>query len=183
MIFACSLRITLDVLQATWRTMKFWRARYDYPLPPWAQRFGQSSRFVWNGVKGQDHSGLAPSLPELDPRYYADIELASGDPKPYPKPSLEDLDLMFLSDAEQKMRLSGYRPMDLGPLHETLYGDYSGSHRRPCDPQDEQRNVDAFDRGRLMINEDKWMPWFRKDNWWNNRKGYDKRQTMPGRKN
>ncbi|KAK7926666.1 cytochrome b5-like heme/steroid binding domain-containing protein [Apiospora marii] len=158
-------------------------ARYDYPLSPWAQRFGQSINFVWNGVKGQDHSGLAPAYPELDARYYADVEPGGNNQKPYPKPPLEDLDLMFLSDTEQKLRLAGFRTTDLGPLHETLYGDIAAGHRRPRDAQEEQDNIAAFDRGRLVIDEDKWMPWLRRDNWWNNIWGEDKKRTAPGRKN
>ncbi|KAK7957840.1 hypothetical protein PG988_012688 [Apiospora saccharicola] len=159
-------------------------ARYDYPLSPWAQRFGQSTRFVWNGVKGQDHSGMAPAYPELDPRYYAEVGPANSlDQEPYLKPPLEDLDLMYLSEQEQKVRLPGYRTIDLGPLHETLYGDIPGGHRRPRDAGEEQRNIAAFDRGRLVIDEDKWMPWLRRDNWWNNLNGADIRRTTPGRRN
>lgn len=157
--------------------------RHDYPLSPWAQRFGQSRNMVWNGIKDQDHSGMAPMYPELDARYYADQGPANSGQDPYPKPPLEDLDMMFLSDAEQKMRMGGYRTIDLGALHETLYGDIPAGHRKPRDAQEEQDNIAAFDRGRLVIDEDKWMPWLRRDNWWNNIQGTDDQRTAPGRKN
>ncbi|KAK8043078.1 hypothetical protein PG994_013561 [Apiospora phragmitis] len=144
---------------------------YDYPLSPWAQRFGQSPERVWSGVNGQDHSGLAPMF--RDP--------AGSGQQPYPVPSLEELDLLFLSEAEQDLQLSGFRTWELAVLNETLYGDFAGGHRRLGDAQDEERSARAFDQGRLIIDEDKWLPWLRRDNWWQS-KIVDDRRTLPGRK-
>ncbi|KAK8052376.1 hypothetical protein PG993_003761 [Apiospora rasikravindrae] len=131
---------------------------YNYPLSPWAARFGVSPDPSWSGLKGQEHSGLAPALPELDPRYYAEEGPAGSNQQPFSVPSKEDIDYMFTSEAEQVLQYFGFRTWELASLNETLYGDLSGGHRRLGDAQKEQRDASAFEQGRLVVDETKWLP-------------------------
>ncbi|KAK7996531.1 hypothetical protein PG989_004571 [Apiospora arundinis] len=156
-------------------------ASYEYPLSPWAQRFGQSKSGAWSGMNGQDHSGLAPSQPVLDPKYYGDDGLPSGDVQPLPMPSLEELDKLYMGEDEQKLNLMGFRSWELGPLNSTLYGDISGGHRRPASAEEEQANISAFERGMIEVDESRWFPWLCRDNWWQHRVQDDERK-LPGRK-
>jgi len=119
-------------------------------------------------------------MPPLHPRYYGDDGLSGGELEPFPVPSLEELDRLFLSEQEQKRRMEGYRAWQFGPLNNTLYGDFSGGHQRPASAQDEQNNASAFDQGRLVIDESKWLPWLRRENWWVHQIPDNRR--APGRK-
>ncbi|TRX96522.1 hypothetical protein FHL15_002794 [Xylaria flabelliformis] len=108
------------------------------PLSPWAQRFGHDqdgrNAFVDDVVH---HSGFAPSLPSLHPKYYADkppvdnARTASG------------LDYLFASEAFQNYYLKGSYSWMVGPLMRYVRfsertGLISGGHRAadndPVDP-------------------------------------------------
>ncbi|KAK8105058.1 cytochrome b5 [Apiospora kogelbergensis] len=157
------------------------RQEFQFQLSPWAQRFGQSSSGAWVGMDGLDHSGLAPEMPNLNETYHADDFLPAGDQTPFPMPTLAELDRLFMGEQEQTLGLGGFKTWEFGPLNNTLYGGYFGGHQIPRSMEDEVYNEIAFDEGRLVIDESKWLPWFRRDNWWENKIPDDIRK-LGGRK-
>ncbi|KAK8119837.1 cytochrome b5-like Heme/Steroid binding domain-containing protein [Apiospora kogelbergensis] len=157
------------------------RQEFQFQLSPWAQRFGQSSSGAWVGMDGLDHSGLAPEMPNLNETYHADDFLPAGDQTPFPMPTLAELDRLFMGEQEQTLGLGGFKTWEFGPLNNTLYGGYFGGHQMPRSMEDEVYNEIAFDEGRLVIDESKWLPWFRRDNWWENKIPDDIRK-LGGRK-
>lgn len=120
-------------------------------------------------------------MPNLNETYHADDFLPAGDQTPFPMPTLAELDRLFMGEQEQTLGLGGFKTWEFGPLNNTLYGGYFGGHQMPRSMEDEVYNEIAFDEGRLVIDESKWLPWFRRDNWWENKIPDDIRK-LGGRK-
>lgn len=93
---------------------------YDNPdnLSPWALRFGPL-KLSWaidaNGVR---HSGLGATHPDLDARYYHDvdgIDIPLKNPH-VPRPSDTELDALFHRERSQQWILAGPKTRQLGAL-------------------------------------------------------------------
>ncbi|KAI0187889.1 hypothetical protein EV127DRAFT_513399 [Xylaria flabelliformis] len=108
------------------------------PLSPWAQRFGHDQEGRNAFVDDVVHrSGLAPSLPPLHPKYYADRPPVDS------ARTASELDYVFASEAFQNHYLKGYYSWMVGPLMRYVRfsertGLFSGGHRaadsNPVDP-------------------------------------------------
>ncbi|KAJ3566559.1 hypothetical protein NPX13_g7088 [Xylaria arbuscula] len=158
------------------------------PLSPWAQRFnyntGDRDLLIDDGV---NHSGLAPQLPALHPKYYAD-----NAPYDYRQPTKEQLDFTFLSERFQSHHLRGLESWQAGPLMRYLWftdsiGVMSGGHQTsdygPADSAGTARILFGarkedcariiFNTYRIQVNESKWYKFLRRDRW------YDLEQPEP----
>ncbi|KAI1292733.1 hypothetical protein F5Y03DRAFT_400285 [Xylaria venustula] len=147
------------------------------PLSPWAQRFKYNIGSRWSLIEDDEiHSGLAPELPRLHPKYYAD------DPDSQEKivePTTLQQDTLFLSETFQRTYLKGLETWQVGPLMRYVWfsddtGLLSGGHLA-ADYESVQggaavgSEVDAaliiFNRERIQVDESKWFTFLRKDRW------------------
>ncbi|KAI0482086.1 hypothetical protein GGR56DRAFT_618420 [Xylariaceae sp. FL0804] len=134
-------------------------------LSLWAERFGcynQSAYFQDPTLygDGRSHSGLAPELPSLPPRAYA------GHPIEIAEPAIPWAvqDRVFLAESHQKNNMHGLRSFQLGPLNGVLHDDISGGHAAsPDKPPLEQ--WEDFRAKMFQVDEARWLPCFRKHNW------------------
>ncbi|KAI0548382.1 hypothetical protein F4679DRAFT_596816 [Xylaria curta] len=114
---------------------------HQRPSSPWAQRFGhgqdERNPFINDAVH---HSGFAPKLPPLHPKYYADKP-----PQDDSARTASELDYVFASETFQFRHLRGCYSWMVGPLMRYVCfsertGLISGGHRAadkdPVDPKD-----------------------------------------------
>ncbi|KAI1258721.1 hypothetical protein F5Y18DRAFT_326629 [Xylariaceae sp. FL1019] len=117
------------------------------------------------------HSGYAPGLVTLDPKYYNDPGKASKEigAVSKSKPSGVDLDRYFYSKGWQKRRFGNCVVQEVLPLNRYTWespslGWVSGGHgASDKDPSIDQR--DLFWKDCVKVNEKSWFPFFKKARW------------------
>ncbi|KAI1740302.1 hypothetical protein F4680DRAFT_465739 [Xylaria scruposa] len=149
----------------------------ERPLSPWANRFGEgrgeSEPFMDDVV---DHSGIAPKLPSLDPKYYADKPPHDNSAR-----TASELDHLFASEALQFRYFRGCYSWMVGPLMRYVRfskttGLISGGHRAadndPVDPNEAPTKgtqhdlaLRIFRSERIQVDESKWFGFLKKDRW------------------
>ncbi|KAI1320571.1 hypothetical protein F5Y16DRAFT_417400 [Xylariaceae sp. FL0255] len=162
-------------------------------LSPWAERFIRSvppsTTYNDGNIK---HSGYAPDHPKLHPKYYADPPGNS----PVPRPPFPELDRLFHYERFQKSLLGGITSWQTPTFHKYVYFSdrldvIDAGHRRgqlrlqqgqinaiPSDlsdpaivAADEEKDNHLirtiFDSESIKVDEDQWLPFFKRDRWWN----------------
>lgn len=151
------------------------------PLSPWAKRFNYNTGGRHPLLDdGEEHSGLAPQLPVLHPKYYADVP-----PYNTSHPTKLQLDHLFLTESFQRSYLKGLESWEVGPLMRHVWftdkiGVMSGGHREcdygPVDPTSatssaagstkEDATLQIFHTNRIQVNENKWYKFLQKNRWY-----------------
>ncbi|KAI1333153.1 hypothetical protein F5Y16DRAFT_4889 [Xylariaceae sp. FL0255] len=155
--------------------------RPGLPSSPWASRFGDvSHHYEENGVV---HSALAPAFPRIDdPKYYA-----IDNPTYYTTPGInyrqppgnKELDKVFWHEETQKSQLWGLETWEAAVLNKRLhFGDDIGPVSSGHTPWDRDRignqTFECYARWGLQVDESKWLPFLRKERW------FDYVETPPG---
>ncbi|KAI0160761.1 hypothetical protein GGR57DRAFT_519650 [Xylariaceae sp. FL1272] len=160
------------------------------PQSPWATRYGlfePGNPFKFGSTL---HSGFAPQQPSLHPKYPIDVPAVRNDTL---NPNDEELDLLYMTEKYQNSKYGGYttwqfvtfnRWVDFGPLgvldaHSSnpFAASIVGNLQTIPSPltysaQDAEnfRNSVAqlvFDRGAIVVDENKWFSFFQKNRWFN----------------
>ncbi|KAI3325659.1 hypothetical protein HD806DRAFT_552910 [Xylariaceae sp. AK1471] len=151
------------------------RSPSNHPLSPWAERFSTPGGlgFKWDSVK---HSGYAPEFPRInDPLRYLDIPNTRPDPIP---PNGEDLDKLFHTEAFQTKQLRGLRTWQAVTLNRWVrfspqIGFMSGGHLSSDAGEHAEIFARIYKSTRIKVDETRWLPFLRKNRW------YDWIQTSP----
>ncbi|KAI1330684.1 hypothetical protein F5Y16DRAFT_396177 [Xylariaceae sp. FL0255] len=166
-----------------------------WQLSPWAQRFEihyNRSTFAdftdASRSSGILHSGLAPHLPWMHPRWYAD------DPRPLDDSVVigdAEIDRLFLSEDYQDRLFGGdTKTWELATLMKYVnfgprFGRISGGHNQGgMNPvantvmintntlgvlvDEEVLGLRIWQMESVQVDESKWFPFFRRDRWYNN---------------
>ncbi|KAI1748467.1 hypothetical protein F4782DRAFT_542862 [Xylaria castorea] len=144
-------------------------SRFGVPTSPWAERYGLTDKYPIALVKEDPvvHSGLAPLLPALPPRYYdkvppeEEFEIAN---------TWGEIDSILVTEECQRIYFQGLTSWSLPPLNTILSWDgcppLLGGHR----PGDGWRYYDLlkqYYQERIEVDEDSWLPFFSRNRWYN----------------
>ncbi|KAI1340259.1 hypothetical protein F5Y15DRAFT_380074 [Xylariaceae sp. FL0016] len=130
------------------------------PRSPWAERYGESPFNFWRKCRGPIvHSNIAPELPRLEPNEYAKEQ---DSVVPIPEPSLDELDALFFGEKLQRRQLT----WAAGALNGVLHAGISGVHDVASAKTPLQQWDDFLEHHMMEINEEAWIPLFRKDHWY-----------------
>lgn len=129
------------------------------PMSPWADRFPDPKLTIIEG--GTKHSLLAPQYPALkDPRHYANYP----DPNVRDAPSnYKDIDRVLWSEAVQKQYLKGIRVYQLTVLNRYLMFPTNNGFRLLGGPR--KLDFEVFEQEKINVDENTWLPFLRKDRW------------------
>ncbi|KAI1121461.1 hypothetical protein F5Y10DRAFT_272050 [Nemania abortiva] len=157
----------------------------DLPSSPWATRFPVEAHYQYV-QNNKNHSVFAPEQPRVDdPKYYDQEPLVNR-----ATPSYAEMGRIFIAEAAQVYGMVGLSTWQAATLNRRLcfsrdIGYISGGHR-PADrglvnlpfaargnnmprfgePQTyEEYNFEVYERGRIKVDETKWLPFIRKDRW------------------
>ncbi|KAK5631578.1 hypothetical protein RRF57_007292 [Xylaria bambusicola] len=155
------------------------------PPSPWAKRFHYNTGGRFPLVDDNEfHSGLAPQLPILHPKYHADTPpQESWDAF---NPTKQQLDHCFTFESFQSYYLKGILSWEVGSLMRYVWfsdkiGVISGGHRKddygPVDPATaagggaagstkEDAALQIFHANRIQVDESKWYRFLKKDRWY-----------------
>lgn len=127
----------------------------ERPASPWAKRFAPRDSPWARGPDGVVHSCLAPIMPELDPKYYYDLDPTAD--TVMPMPSEVDLDRLFHSERVQQQSLGGPKTRQLGVLNTNTF----------MSPSGHTYENDSMAATAFTVNEDNWLPCFQRPRWYN----------------
>ncbi|KAI1264701.1 hypothetical protein F5Y18DRAFT_427839 [Xylariaceae sp. FL1019] len=149
------------------------------PSSPWATRFVHVHPDHNYEEDGTVHSILAIADPRTDdPKRYDSTGISRN---PFQKGNKE-IDRVFWHEETQKQRLFGLETWEAAILNRWLYfgadsGFISAGHRGTDNGDVEKLAFECYARGGLKIDETQWLPFLRKNRW------YDWIETLPiGRK-
>ncbi|KAI0912875.1 hypothetical protein F4823DRAFT_632869 [Ustulina deusta] len=157
------------------------------PLSPWAQRYQYNTGGRHPLIEDEEiHSGIAPELPRLHPKYYADAP--SRDTL---NPTKLQLDTLFLTEAFQRnyfrgleswqnatfMRYvwfsnqsgilsGGHREADYGPVDGSMAVDPTNITGSLVNEKKEDIALKIFHSERIQVDETKWFTFLKKDRWY-----------------
>ncbi|KAI1420204.1 hypothetical protein F5Y12DRAFT_788450 [Xylaria sp. FL1777] len=144
-------------------------AHLPEPGSPWAVRYGVDSEVVFSLIKKDAllHSGLAPSRPWLDPRFY---DTEPGEDEFAPPATYQDLDETLITEESQRDLLKGIPSWKAAPLNSVLsFWDESptvlGGHR-PNDANIYPELLEAYMSQRIEVEPKSWLPFFKKNHWY-----------------
>ncbi|KAI0442927.1 hypothetical protein F4803DRAFT_575046 [Xylaria telfairii] len=140
----------------------------DFPASPWAKRYGFTDKYNIPLVQEDPlvHSGLAPILPNLPPKYYDKIpreeefEIAN---------THGEIDSILVSEECQRIQWQGIASWQLPPFNSILSWDgcptVLGGHRLG-DAYRYHDLLKQYDAQKIDVDEDSWFPFFRADRWY-----------------
>ncbi|KAK4134463.1 hypothetical protein BT67DRAFT_343996, partial [Trichocladium antarcticum] len=134
------------------------------PPSPWQNKYGGCRGLVKGGPdRSMTHSGLAPSFPGLDTKFFAHDTAYFARVPPLPRPSDEELDTLFAAERTQIAKNAGLTTAEVVLLTEHLAGGLPGGHR-PTD----QVPPDYLDHGLgygVTVDETSWHSIFSRGKW------------------
>jgi hypothetical protein len=134
------------------------------PPSPWKKKFGGDR---WTPLNNQwaffDHSGYAPLLPRLDPKFHSESELTYATRPPWARPSDHELDMLFASETEQLWLNNGMPTWESVLLEEDLANEWPGGHRR----DDRIVSWDEEQSALVKVDESNWVSFWKRDKWYN----------------
>ncbi len=109
--------------------------QYERPPSPYAFKFGTHARSIVNEPRSTQsqpyhlHSGFAPLHPDLPNTFYARAPHHFANTPPVPKPSAEDLDILFSTEETQVLYNSGLTTWEMTTLAGEVACGLPGGHR------------------------------------------------------
>ncbi|KAI0551223.1 hypothetical protein F4679DRAFT_582698 [Xylaria curta] len=142
--------------------------RFGVLTSPWAERYGLLEETHVDHLKEDPvlHSGLAPVLPRLPPRYYDKVprkrEFAIAN-------TFREIDNILVTEESQRFYNAGLATWNLPPFNTNLSWDgsppFPGGHR-PNDFWQHPDLLKKYYQERVEVDEDSWLPFFKKDRWY-----------------
>ncbi|KAI1429089.1 hypothetical protein F5Y12DRAFT_710642 [Xylaria sp. FL1777] len=151
---------------------------------PWTARWESRDNpvFIWENTI---HTGLAPEFPRIDdPVQYLDTySLTNLLISLQPRPSNEELDILFRTESYQSEKLLGMLTWQATSLHRWVnfspgqIGPMSGGHLPGDVGEVAEALANAYDLNKIRVDESRWFRFMQKRRW------YDWIETAPPGKN